>query len=190
MTIRSTCGTARKFLSRRVRKVDKKLQNIFLLIIILTISFAAIEITIKTLKLADLQSFRQPDKEVHHSLIPNSKGVVRFRDEFKAVYIINSLGMRSDGREEKLEKGKSEFRVVFIGDSFTEGWGLSYEDTFTKLVENKLKAEYPETKWSVFNAGVASYSPITEYAYIKKRIIPLKPDLVVLLLDGSDFHDD
>lgn len=169
----------------------KILLNLILLLIVLLICYAILEVAIRELGLASVPSFRQQDKLMHHSLIPNSEGSFKFRNEFNIVYKINSLGMRDFSvREVNISKGENEFRIVFVGDSFTEGWGLNYDDTYPKLVEDRLNEVHPEKNLIVFNAGVASSSPIIGYTVIKNRIIPLKPDLVVFALDVSDFHDD
>lgn len=167
--------------------------NLLLLFIVLAISYAALEFTIYKLGLANsLNNWRQADDTFHHSLRPNSEGMYVFPGDFTMLYKINSLGFRDEAAREVdySTKEKEEFRIVFIGDSFTEGFGLNYSDTFSALVGIRLKQERPETKWTVINGGVASYSPLFENVYIKKKIIPLKPDLVILNLDLGDFFDD
>jgi hypothetical protein len=45
-------------------------------------------------------------------------------------------------------------------------------------------------RWEVINAGVASYSPLLEYLYLKNGGLDLDPDVVILNFDLSDPYDD
>ena len=79
-------------------------------------------------------------------------------------------------------------RILFIGDSFTEGVSLKYEDTFVGLIDSALKKE----KIDVLNAARASYSTIIYWRKIKYLIedIGLKFDEVVVFIDISDAQDE
>ena len=44
---------------------------------------------------------------------------------------------------------EKDFDILFIGDSFTEGVGLDYNDTFVGIFENNLKL-------NIGNLGVSS----------------------------------
>jgi hypothetical protein len=81
-------------------------------------------------------------------------------------------------------------RVLFLGDSFTEGaWVLADSDaTIPNLTAAAL--ERCGLMAAALNAGVNSYSPIVEYLILKNIGLPLQPDAVVLLLDESDVQDD
>ena len=77
------------------------------------------------------------------------------------------------------------FDVVFIGDSFTEGVKLNYEDTFVGMYD----LAHPSLK--VANLGVRGYSP-TRYLkkishYIEKG---LKTEHVVVFIDISDMYNE
>lgn len=45
-------------------------------------------------------------------------------------------------------------------------------------------------KYEVINFGCASYCPLLEYLLLKEKGIGFNPDLVIILMDLSDFHDD
>jgi len=79
-------------------------------------------------------------------------------------------------------------RILFIGDSFTEGVSLKYEDTFVGLIDSALKKE----KIDVLNAARGSYSTIIYWRKIKYLIedIGLKFDEVVVFIDISDAQDE
>jgi len=123
------------------------------------------------------------DPLFHHRLKANLRtrvGGVEFNT--------NSLGLRD--REVTRPKPPGVFRVLMLGDSFTEGAGLPIETTVAKRVEAALNGHGCRTTVEVLNAGVASYSPILEYLQLKHMGLALQPDLVVLNFDMTDVHDD
>jgi len=82
----------------------------------------------------------------------------------------------------------SSYRLLFIGDSFTEGIGFPYEKTFVGLVGEALKGN----KVEVLNAAVASYSPAIYFKkveYLLKKV-GLQFDHVMVFLDISDIADE
>ena len=77
------------------------------------------------------------------------------------------------------------FDVVFIGDSFTEGWELPYEETFVGMYD----LAHPDI--DVANLGVASYSPtryLQKISYYLDR--GLETNHVVVFIDYNDFSDE
>jgi hypothetical protein len=75
--------------------------------------------------------------------------------------------------------------IIFLGDSFTYGLGLNYEDTYVGILEKKNK------KYNFLNYGVEGYSP-SVYLYQLENIIKSKTsfDKVILTLDISDFAEE
>ena len=83
------------------------------------------------------------------------------------------------------ENSLKSFDIAFIGDSFTEGIGLEYEDTFIGQISMKL----PRLK--IANLGVSSYSPSIYYAKVKfllEQGITFKQ--LVVYIDISDIQDE
>ena len=76
------------------------------------------------------------------------------------------------------------YKFAFIGDSFTEGTPIEYEDSFVGLFEGK-------TGYKTANLGIVSYSP---KIYLSKINFLLKEgfkfDHVIVFIDISDFYDD
>ncbi len=130
--------------------------------------------------------FVAPDSVLHHRFIRNASG--RYEStEFDTHYQINSLGLRD---REYGEKQAGTFRILMLGDSFTEGDGVESNETFSKVLEARLNGRRGPLRYEVVNAGVGSYSPLLEYLYLTREGLLLKPDLVILNLDMSDFYDD
>jgi len=130
--------------------------------------------------------FETSDPVLHHRLIPDARGRQKTM-EFDAPYEINSLGLRD--REFPRAKPVGAKRILVLGDSFTEGVGVGGTETFCSLLQGRLDTA-GLGRWQVINAGVASYSPLLEYLYLKTQGLALEPDLVLLNLDLSDIYDD
>lgn len=99
----------------------------------------------------------------------------------------NSLGLRD--REYASPKPAGTFRILMLGDSYTEGGGLVVEQTVAKRVEAALDGRGCGP-FEVVNAGTASFSPILEYLRLRQLGPVLQPDLVLLNFDMTDVHDD
>ena len=132
----------------------------------------------------------RPDPVLHHRPRPNVTARVR-GVEFRT----SSLGLHD--REYPAQKPPGVFRILLLGDSFTEGGGLAIEATVAKQAEAMLNTrgcQSPRSASSrpieVVNGGVASYSPILEYLFLGVLGPALEPDLVVLNFDMTDVHDD
>lgn len=130
---------------------------------------------------------RQRDELTHHSLRPNQTDIARtfeWEEEIK----INSLGFRD--YEYTAKKPDNTFRILMVGDSFTEGQGVKLDETFSKVLERSLKDKIGNKKVEVINTGVLSYSPLLEYLFLKYRGVDLNPDLVIINFDQGDIIDD
>jgi hypothetical protein len=102
--------------------------------------------------------------------------------------ITDSLGFKDASTREVPLKAAAR-RILLIGDSFTEGIGQPFENTFAGLLAEEGAKQPDRTEF--LNAGVASYSPTIYYAKIKYLLEKgLKFDEVVLLSDSSDVEDE
>jgi len=101
----------------------------------------------------------------------------------------NSIGMRD---VEYGPKTEDVFRILVLGDSFTEAGTSPLPQTSTKLLEQRLNEKLANSnrRFQVINAGQVSYSPLLEYLLLKNELMGLQPDLVLLNLDMSDVQDD
>lgn len=92
-------------------------------------------------------------------------------------YKYNSVGLRDENYNPSSNPDK--FRILMLGDSFTEGVGVEEKNIFSFVVENQIDAE-------IINAGVRKYAPLLEYLYLKNFGLQLKPNLVILNLNVTD----
>lgn len=102
-------------------------------------------------------------------------------------YRTNSLGFR-DAISREISKKSLSKRILFIGDSFTEGVGVRYEKTFVGI----LSDYYRKFNIEILNAGVTSYSPSIYYKKIEYLIndLDFHFDCLVVFLDISDIYDE
>lgn len=167
--------------------MGKLSSNILLSIaaIIITLIFAEIILHILDIPKysTPAENFRRPDEVYHHAFIPNMRALVKLA-EFTNEYSINSLGLR----DREINFTKSKYRILLVGDSFTEGEGVNFDDMVSTQLQNLLDEKGYEAE--VVNGGIAGGSPMVEFLYLKNYLIKLKPDLVILNFDLSDAQDD
>jgi hypothetical protein len=122
----------------------------------------------------------------HHGLLPDMDEQVPW-GAIVHRRATNSLGMRDAAPRDVALQGTKR-RIVFIGDSFTEGVGVNYENTFVGRVAAALAPRGIE----VFNAAVQSYSPKLYYLKVKYLIetAGLKFDELEVFVDVSDVQDE
>lgn len=167
--------------------MKKAFQNLLLIFFGFLAAFLVAEIYTRLTEFKSVlpTECRVEDKIIHHKLKPNSncKYVTK---EWDIDYRINSLGLRD--KEISKVKPKGFYRILVLGDSFVEGQGVNLEDTFVKGLEKLLADKYRNIQ--VLNGGVISYSPILEYLYLKNFGLELKPDLVIVNFDLTDFQNE
>ncbi len=100
----------------------------------------------------------------------------------------NSQGLRD--KEYSLEKPADTFRVAVIGGSFTVPAGVEIDQAFHSILENRLNQEFADLNYEFINFGVSGYRINNKIAALKYRALKYKPDLILLILDGSQFTED
>lgn len=119
-----------------------------------------------------------PSEILPYRLRPNSQGRLT-RPEFDAPVWVGSLGYR--GEDFAAEKPEGTFRVLAVGDSFTFGWGVGDDETYSARLQEKLREKCPDRRIEVINTGfVSGFYPDTYYLYLREIGLDLDPDLVVI----------
>ncbi len=88
-----------------------------------------------------------------------------------------------------VQKESNEFRIISMGDSFTEGDGAPKDSTWVQLLEDILNAHYTKRSFTNFNAGVIGNDPYFNYMMLKGRLLKYKPDLVIATVNRTDIWD-
>lgn len=104
------------------------------------------------------------------------------KEEFTDTVIMNSLGFRSP----ELDTISSKYKILALGDSFTEGIGSPVDSTWPYLISQKIQNQL-DIEVSYFNGGLSGSDPFKSY-YILQQLISKNyhPDLIILLINSSD----
>ncbi|MEO7859542.1 MAG: SGNH/GDSL hydrolase family protein [Nitrospirales bacterium] len=114
-----------------------------------------------------------------------------FRYEGNAYVKINSAGFRDV--EHPLQKPKGTYRILLLGDSYTEARQVSLENTFGRKVEQQLQSceRLLPHKVEVINFGVPGYGNAEELITLRSRGWAYDPDLVLtMFFSGNDLIDN
>ena len=91
-------------------------------------------------------------------------------------------GFRFQGKD---SKKKTSNIAVFLGDSFTYGMGLEYEETFVGIIDKKKE------NYLIKNLGVQGYSPsVYLYQLTKLKKENILPRKIFVVLDLSDVFEE
>lgn len=162
----------------------RQIHNKILLAFFLACSLAAIDFVVGRLIIPkQFNEFRCANAYYHHGLLPRRHETSMWGGVEYPVYT-NSLGLR-DGSAREVQLTPAKRRILFVGDSFTEGIGIPFDSTFAGIVGNKTDAE-------VLNSGVVGYSPRLYYLKTKYLIeeVGLKFNEAVILIDISDILNE
>lgn len=102
----------------------------------------------------------------------------------------NSFGLLGD--QIKRIKSAGTFRVLVLGDSFTEAIQVPQTKNFCARLQSLLAGvgDSPYQTIEVLNAGVSGYSPLNYYLNYVREWHRLKPDLVLVQLFANDVFED
>lgn len=156
--------------------------------IIIILSLISIFDTLATMLFVKADKFRVSDNFYHHGLKPMVNARTNWKSDIYSQYQIytNSLGL-VDSSTRIVPLKKKGKRVLFMGDSFTEGVGYSWDKTMAGILSEKFKKQDTE----VINGAVISYSPKLHYLKTKFLIDKgLEFDELFVFVDISDIIDE
>jgi lysophospholipase L1-like esterase len=107
--------------------------------------------------------------------------------EVDVSFRINGQGMRAD-RDHPYEKPPGALRIVSLGDSFTVGYEVEVDETFSAVLERELRARGDPVE--VLNAGVSGFSTAEELLYLERELWKYEPDLVLVSFFVNDHVDN
>ena len=130
----------------------------------------------------DKEDFRVENDIYHHTIKKNYNGDAYFGGQ-KYKFCSDGSGFKSSCKN----SGKiiKKFDIAIIGDSFTEGLGLRYDDTFVGIIANKLKEK------KIANLAVSGYSPSIYYIKIK-HLLEMNYSFkeVIIYIDINDIFNE
>lgn len=119
----------------------------------------------------------EPVDDLRFRMRPSAEGEIANGAEFETRVSIDRHGLRTTRRSPAPPSAR---RILFLGDSFTFGWGVDDLEAFPALVGRQLTREGAET-WAM-NAGVPGYGVPDEALWLERYGLPLEPDAVVLCI--------
>lgn len=136
-------------------------------------------------------AFIRPDPESIWTWQPGSSIQYTFNvssHETRTVeHHISSQGLRD---REYPQKGRDEYRILMLGDSYTMGPTTTEEFTIPRLLEGHLNGVIHEKQITVINAGVGGFGPWQEHVILRRHGFPLEPDLVIMqIFPTNDLED-
>lgn len=104
---------------------------------------------------------------------------VHHTNEFAIHLYTNAQGFRTDARRlpVSLEKPADVYRVLFLGPSFTFGWGSDHEQTYAARIASALRV--PGKRIELLNAGTPAQPADQQLCWFAKEGWRYQPDLVV-----------
>lgn len=176
--------------SSETRKLFMNLTVLFITICILL--FAA-EVLVRTFSVAPKEDkwvgadkhWYEYDPIYGWRKIPNVKTTrISTRGKNSVFFRINSKGFR--GPEYPYEKPDNEYRVLFLGDSFTEGYMVKEEDHFANVMKRQLNNLKIFKHVEALNSGTAGWGTDQELLFFQNEGKKYKPDLTILMFYQND----
>lgn len=183
--------------SRGLREPEISARPLFLMFVSISFAFVLMEVVVRAAMFADLlpgereqwSPMSESSVTRHHALLPNATRR-HVELEYDYVWANNSLGMRD--RERTVSIGRDRpFKILFLGDSMVQGYGVALEESMVYLLERQLNQPPRRQRIDVLNAGVFGYSPMLEYLYLTELAPMVEPDLVMVgFFVANDVGDD
>jgi hypothetical protein len=131
--------------------------------------------------------FEAAPDEIPYVHRPNLSGA---RGRGLSVVNTDSLGLRSIVAGESYgPRAAGEYRVAVVGDSVTFGEGVrDGRETFAKVLEGELNRRQTRARVRVFNFGASAYSVRVMEATLRRRMLAVEPNLVLLAIIPADFN--
>jgi len=122
---------------------------------------------------------------VYGKRLKKNLACLRITPEFTMRFTTNTLGFRGP----ELTPGCRD-ALIFIGDSFTMGYGVSDGEEFPCLVRRALAERHNRDVPPVINAGMGSNGNGRWVKFLREEAKRYEPQLVVFQVCSNDFDDN
>jgi hypothetical protein len=124
----------------------------------------------------EAREWRQPDRDLGWTLRPGPG--------------VNPAGVRD--REHLLHKPAGVYRIVVLGDDYSEARELPVQLTWWRLLPDALErcGFAAGRRVEALSFAVAGYGTAQQYVMLESRALRYRPDLVVLQLSADDVRDN
>jgi len=165
---------------------------ILVLSFILEISFRVYDVLTGRILTSSLVTQLYTSSSQYHPFLQytskrNFHGFLRFINGGKKFEVhTNSHGFRT---HEFYPKAPGSYRIILLGDSFIYGQNVNQQETVASVMERFFKKQMHKDI-EVLSMGVSSYSGVRYAALARIYFDYLKPDMVIVSVDQSDFGED
>lgn len=92
--------------------------------------------------------------------------------------VINSLRVKDI--EHGLEKPVGTYRVVFVGDSYTEASGVQFNKGYSQVLTRMLNAQSKDQHYEALICAKWGYNSMDELHFYEKKCQQFDPDLIIV----------
>ena len=116
--------------------------------------------------------------------ITNHQELIPYDTELK----FNSDGFRGDEFSE--EKSSNVYRIFMVGGSTMLGAETTNDTTISSIMQKMFDLEKIDKEIEVVNAGISGSTVVSEYNFIKSKIVNYDPDLIIMYDGWNDISAD
>lgn len=162
--------------------------NIIVPIVTTVLGLGVLELAVRFIDPAGI-SYYAYAKRYHLAKLADDEVFYRHPSDWSARYgdvevTTNAYGFRS---APITDKQADEFRVLFLGDSVTFGWGVDQGAVFATRVADMLSPRLGRPVTTI-NTGVGSYNTDNQFKTLRRHHDALDPNIVVLLYVSNDIE--
>lgn len=187
------------------RKYNILVQNILLVVLSIFFTLFLVELFLRCVgpsgiidrfwrrnitRVASGTYFAKFDKQLGWFPIPKLQAErVHPQGDFRCDVKINSKGLRD--YEYSYKKPVETYRILLLGDSFTQATQVDIENTVAKQLEKKLAFNQNKKAFQVISGGVGAFGTDQEYLFYKTEGYKYQANLVLLLFYiGNDVRNN
>jgi lysophospholipase L1-like esterase len=169
------------------KKYQKKINYLIYLILIIEI---LLRVTVKGNRINDLENHQYNNQyscnniNIYRTYPPFLK-IKKIYSEFQFDREYNSLGF-SDIEWDTAKN--NNIRILCLGDSFTEGYGVSSDSSYVSILEKNLKIKFKNIE--VMNAGNCGSDPFFNFKNYEDKLIYFNPDIIIQEYWYYDLYTD
>lgn len=169
---------------RPVKIIHRLLRNLLWLPLCLILVISVVEIVFYVAHIGE-EEFLKVEPTVGFLHLENK--LVTFRSEGFSQDRINSRGFRDI--EYPAQKAPDTVRIAILGDSTTEAFQVPLNDTFVKLLEQRLNASGKQ-KFQVLNFGMSAFGTAQEYVLYCTQVFAYRPAVTIVMYHIQDSDDN
>lgn len=107
----------------------------------------------------------------------NNSSFLFFNREFNTTVKTNSAGLRDE------EENLTQPEIIFLGDSFTMGWGVEQDSAFPQLIAKLLNVK-------TLNTGIPSYGTARELLMLQRLDTSSLKYIILQYCENDDFENE